>query len=274
MSPLTETLLRALPWLMTTLSANVIHYRSLLHARKEAHKQFEATAAVAATTNRRYFPGSSPEEHELLTFDLMQSAVMRKVRYKVKVVHYGTILVYIALFYQFLPELHWDEFNPGFGTVEGVVVGLLSGLVTVLLNENRLCDMRTPWRPAADFESGVLGFFWDAIRILGAITTPFEDCLFYHSWMYRSLVQYLSEDENMSFTDVPFSCWSWTAWLACNSAFAVYNGKEWRSSLLSGLLALWVMGRKGQFLDGIIVLTACRMTVNAWVVLTGQRQFW
>ncbi|KAL3701204.1 hypothetical protein R1sor_019226 [Riccia sorocarpa] len=261
----------------TESCSNIIHYRSLLHAKQEAHKQFKATAALAAITNRRHFPGSSPEEHELLTFDLMESPLMRKARYKVKIVHYGALMVYIALFYHFLPELHWDEFTPGVGTVEGLVVGLLSGLVTVLLNENKLCDMRTAWRPAADFESRELGLFWDVIRTVGAFTTPYEDCLFYHSWMYRLLVQYLRVDEDMpirAFTEVSFTSWSWRAWLACNSAFALYNGKEWRSSLVSGLLSLWAMGRKGQFLDGIIALTACRMTVNTWVLLTGQRQFW
>ncbi|KAG6543135.1 hypothetical protein Mapa_015384 [Marchantia paleacea] len=268
-----ETLLRILPWLTTTLAANVIHYRSLLHAREEGHRQFIESAA--AITNRRHFPGSSPEEHELLTFDLMQSPIMRKARYKIKVVHYGSTVLYIALFYRFLPELYFDEFIPGLGTAEGLVVGLLSGLVTVLLDENRLGDMRTTWRPGVDYDSRFWGFVWDGIRILGALSTPIEDCLFYHSWLYRVFVQYLSEDiEYESFTDVPFSIWSWTAWLICNSAFAVYNGKEWRSSMLSGLLSLWVMARSGQFLDGILAMGVSRMTVNIWVVLTGQRQFW
>ncbi|BBM97631.1 hypothetical protein MPTK1_1g07130 [Marchantia polymorpha subsp. ruderalis] len=268
-----ETLLRVLPWLTTTLAANVIHYRSLFSARQEGRRHFIESAA--ALSSRRHFPGSSPDEHELLTFDLMQSAIMRKARYKIKVVHYSSTVLYVALFYAFLPELHLDEFVPGLGTAEGLVVGLLSGLVTILLDENRLGDMRTTWRPGVDYESRFWGFVWDAIRILCASSTPIEDCLFYHSWLYRVLVQSLSDDiEFESFTDVPLSMWSWTAWLVCNSALALYNGKEWRSSMLSGLLSLWVTARSGQLLDGVLALSVSRMTVNLWVVLTGQRQFW
>jgi hypothetical protein len=267
--------LRILPWLMTTASANVIHYLSLWEAREEAHRQAEeAATGTAGRRGKRWFPGSDPREHERLSFDLMESTTMRKARYLVKVVRYGCTLFCVALFYEYLPELSFGKFSPGLGSIEALVVGVLGGLVTLYLNENKHFEMRTCWRPDVDFDSRTFGWAWDCVRVAGAFCTPVEDALMYHSFLYRALTCYVRKIPCNSFIEISFLNWSWYAWLASNAAFAFYNGIEWRSCGLVGLLSLWVTGRSGQLLDGILAHTICRMTISAWVLYTGQRQFW
>lgn len=259
---------------MTTVSANVIHYFSLWYAKEEALRQ--AAEAASATTGRRgrWYPGSDPEEHQLLSFDLMNSPAMRKARYLIKLIRYGCTLLYVAIFYNFLPELSFESFSPGLGTIEALVVGVLGGLVTLYLNENRHLEMRTCWRPDVDYGSEFWGWLWDGIRVAGAFSTPVEDSLMYHSWIYRSLTCYLTRNSYNSFIDVPFLDWNWVACIASNGVFALYNGTEWRSSGLIGILSLWVTGRRGQLLDGILAHGICRVTISTWVLYTGQRQYW
>ncbi|CAM6083296.1 unnamed protein product [Calypogeia fissa] len=266
--------LRVLPWLMTTVSANVIHYFSLWIAKEEAHRQVLESTTASHARHSRWYPGSDPEEHERLSFDLMNSPTMRKARYLVKLIRYGCTLLYVALFYNFLPELSIEKFSPGLGTIEALVVGVLGGLVTLYLNENGHLEMRTCWRPDVDYGSQFFGWVWDGIRFAGAFATPVEDALMYHSWIYRSLTCYMTENSYSSFIEVPFLDWNWVACIASNCVFALYNGTEWRSSGLIGILSLWVAGRRGQLLDGILAHATCRVTISTWVLSTGQRQYW
>ncbi|KAH9574463.1 hypothetical protein CY35_01G059000 [Sphagnum magellanicum] len=112
-------------------------------------------------------------------------------------------------------------------------------------------------------------------RVLGtSVSVPIEEELFYHSWMYRYMVQLLNRHHYKSFTEVPFLKWSWPAWLASNVIKGIYNGKEWRSYCISGLLFQWMIGRRGLFLDGVFTHAISNLTISCWVLLTGQRQYW
>lgn len=210
-----------------------------------------------------------------LSFDLMKSSSMRLARYKIKLLRYSATLTYLIIFWAFISEVT-PPFTPGWGTIEAFVVGLLAGLITVYLNENGTHIMRTPWRPSVDFKSAGYGCVWDLLRLAGgSLLVPFEEELFYHSWLYRYLCQlFSSRGLYHSFTEVPFREWNWVAWLASNGFLALYNGQEWKSYGVSGLLSNWVIARRGQFMDGIIAHSIRNLTISFWVLCTGQRQFW
>ncbi|MCO5558941.1 hypothetical protein L7F22_012532 [Adiantum nelumboides] len=248
--------LRVLPWLLTVLSANLLHYSSLLHARSQARR-------------------SAVESPPPLSFSLMNSPSMRLVRYKIKLLRYSATLIFLLLFWSFIPELA-IPFDAGWGTIEACILGLLAGFITIYLNENSALIMRNPWKPAIDFKSASYGYMWDMLRLFGAtFLVPFEEELFYHSWLYRYLCQLRSIDRlYRSFTDVPFREWNWGAWIATNVLLALYNGQEWKSYGMSGLLCNWVIARGGQFMDGVLAHSICNLTVSFWVLSTGQRQFW
>lgn len=253
------TSLRVLPWLTNLLVANLVHYSALLQARHHDRRS----------------PDLRTQPHPLhLSFDLINSPTMRLARYRIKLFRYFACLLHLCLFLRLLPEIH-SRFVPGWGTIEAVVVGCLSGFVTVYLNENRTENMRTLWRPKVDFNSTRYGYLWDTFRFVGgSLFVPIEEELFYHSWLYRYLCQRLSKGTYRSFTEVPFWEWNCLAWLVSNAFLALYNGQEWRSYGICGLLSNWVIVRRGQFLDGIIAHSIHSITISCWVLTTGQRQFW
>lgn len=259
-------MLRITPWILTIICANVLHYRSLWTAKEESREKIQALKKISETANKF--------EHEPLTFDLMRSPAMRKARYKIKLLRYSATSIYILLFQSYLPELH-ENCTVNSKTLESIIVGLLSGLITVYLNENQDEAMRTLWRPIFDFRSRTEGQIWDTIRLLGAtLAVPFEEELFYHSWMYRYIVHILNRNRYKSFVDVSFLDWSWTAWIISNLVKGLYNGKEWRSYLISGLLFQWMIGRRGSFMDGVLSHAVSNLTVGGWVLATDQRQYW
>lgn len=260
-----DELLRFMPWILTITCANVVHYRSLWAARDAERKRIRKPSDHDA-------PGPHPP-HELLTFDLMQSPIMRKARYKIKLLRYIATSLYILLFHRFIPELH-EPYSVNSITLECFIVGALSGLITVYLNENQDEAMRTLWRPGHDFESGLVGDTWDMLRLVGSsLAVPVEEELFYHSWMFRYIVM-VRKGEYESFVDVPFWEWNWVAWVVSNGVKGIYNGKEWQSYFISGLLFQWMIGRRGLFLDGLITHSVSNLTVGCWVLATNQRQYW
>lgn len=261
-----DEVLRLMPWILTITCANVVHYRSLWTARDEDRKRVKTLNQGA--------PGVAHDSHhELLTFDLMQSSIMRKARYKIKLLRYVATSLYIIFFHRFIRELHEPYFINSF-TLECFIVGVLSGLITVYLNENQDEAMRTLWRPGHDFGSGFLGDMWDILRLVGAsLAVPVEEELFYHSWMYRYIVT-LQKGEYTRFVDVSFWEWSWLAWVVSNGIKGIYNGKEWQSFFINGLLFQWMIGRRGLFLDGLLTHAVSNLTVGCWVLATNQRQYW
>lgn len=262
-------LLRLTPWILTIICANVVHYRSLWAAREEDRKRVIAQRKAEDATSKEGIP-----QHELLTFDLMQSPIMRKARYKIKLLRYLATSLYIFLFHTRIPELH-ERYHVNSFTLECFIVGILSGLITVYLNENQDEAMRTLWCPGQDFGSASLGDAWDILRLVGAsLAVPVEEELFYHSWMYRYIVALLHKGEYERFVDVPFWEWSWVAWVVSNGIKGIYNGKEWRSYFISGLLFQWMIGRRGLFLDGLLTHAISNLTVGCWVLATNQRQYW
>ncbi|KAG0567625.1 hypothetical protein M758_7G127700 [Ceratodon purpureus] len=276
--------LRITPWILTIICANVLHYRSLWTARDEDRKRVLAQRITSqqkakhdATSKEGYEftrKQAATSKHELLTFDLMRSPVMRKARYKIKLLRYVATSLYILMFHGFIAELN-EVYPVNIFTLECLIVGVLSGLITVYLNENQDEAMRTVWRPSYDFDSGFLGDTWDMIRLVGAsLAVPVEEELFYHSWMYRYIVKLSHSGEYHSFADVSFSDWSWVAWIVSNGIRGIYNGKEWQSHFISGLLFQWMIGRRGLFLDGLLAHAIANLTIGWWVLSTNQRQFW
>lgn len=189
-----EEVLRITPWILTIICANMLHYRSLWTAKEENRRQVMAMRETSAEESKMY-------HHELLTYDLMRAPTMRKARYKIKLLRYSAMSMYIMVLNSFLPELH-EPYVVTSVTLECIIVGMLSGLITVYLNENQYEAMRTLWRPALDFGSISLGRVWDTIRLMGAsIAVPVEEELFYHSWIYRYIILHIdfSEKVLMSF---------------------------------------------------------------------------
>jgi hypothetical protein len=76
-----------------------------------------------------------------------------------------------------------------------------------------------------------------------------------------------------SFVSVPFSVWSWVAWIASNAIKGVYNGKEWQSYFISGLLFQWMIGCRRLFLDGLLTHAVSNLTIGCWVLYTNQHQY-
>eukprot|EP01018_Ginkgo_biloba_P031847 Gb_35847 [translate_table: standard] len=264
-----EIVLRVMPWLIATVSANVLHYTSLWPSTNRSPTQVR-------------FPNQTKQQPETrnpypFTFHLMSShPILRLIKYRIKLIRYTCTFLHLILFYRFLPELN-RAFIPGWGTVEAIVVGLLSGFITIYLNENRTHDMRTEWKPELDLESGLEGFVWDVLRVFGdALAVPLEEELFYHSWLYRFLINIFFEERKESFGGfgrVGLRKWNWRAWVVSNGVYGGFKGKEWRSYVVLGFFSQWVICRRGQFVDGVIAHALRNSTVNLWALITGQRQY-
>ncbi|EFJ07608.1 hypothetical protein SELMODRAFT_448386 [Selaginella moellendorffii] len=253
-------LLRCLPHALAMLASNFIHYRSLWAAQE--------TAARRVHARKRLLVDAYKQEHVPLTFDLMGSPEMRRARYTIKLLRYLITLAHIIAFYPLIEELHLEQFTVAWAVLaQAVIAGLLAGLVTIYLDENRHQEMRTAWNPAQDFGSKKVGAAWDCLRVAGGcLAVPIEEELFYHSWLYRFMLAKLSRDRSRGFEAVGLRTWNWLLCVASNGFFAVHNGMEWRSCLLAGCLFQWIIAYRGQFLDGLIAHVVCNITISCWLI--------
>jgi membrane protease YdiL (CAAX protease family) len=113
------------------------------------------------------------------------------------------------------------------------------------------------------------------IHLVGAsLAVPVQEELFFHLRLYRYMLKRLHPQGCDSFASVLFSAWNWAVWIALNAIKGVYNGKEWQSYFINGLLFQWMIGRHRLFLDGLLMHAVSNLTIGYWVLSTNQRQYW
>lgn len=109
---------------------------------------------------------------------------------------------------------------------------------------------------------------WLGMRIFGAVVTvPIAEELAFRGFLFRRLV-------NPDFTSVSWRGFPMMPAILSSVAFGAMHGSRWIEGTLAGFLYGWVMTRKGSLGDAVAAHAATNAILAAWVLATGQWQYW
>lgn len=109
---------------------------------------------------------------------------------------------------------------------------------------------------------------WLVFRVMGAVVTvPIAEELAFRGFLMRRLSQ-------VDFEAVSWKHFAWIPALMSSVAFGAMHGGRWLEGALAGLLYAWVMTRTGRLGDAIAAHAVTNALLAAWVLYTGQWQYW
>lgn len=142
------------------------------------------------------------------------------------------------------------------GALAGVAVfGMWLGL------ERIWPGARASWPPVANA-------FWLSMRVFGTvITVPIAEELAFRSYLLRRL-------QSASFESVNTTQWTWIALLISSAIFGLMHGDRWVAGTMAGVVYAAVFLRRGGIGDAVLAHGTTNALLAAWVLSTGQWQFW
>ena len=109
---------------------------------------------------------------------------------------------------------------------------------------------------------------WLLFRVLGAvITVPVVEELAFRGFLLRRLVA-------RDFESVNFRRFTWVALIASSLAFGLMHGDRWLAGSVAGMIYAIVMIRRGHPGSAILAHATTNAMLAAWVLITGNWQFW
>ncbi len=107
-----------------------------------------------------------------------------------------------------------------------------------------------------------------ALRTLGSVAlVPIIEELFWRGWLMRWLI-------NPNFEKVPLGTYAAGAFWIVAILFAAEHGPYWEVGLLAGVIYNWWMIRTRSLADCILAHAVTNGVLAAWVMATGQWQYW
>ncbi len=106
------------------------------------------------------------------------------------------------------------------------------------------------------------------VRILGtSILVPIVEELFWRGWLMRWLI-----DQN--FLSVPLGKYAPAAFWIVAALFASEHGSFWEVGLIAGIVYNWWIVRTGNLADCILAHGVTNAILAAYVIASGQWQYW
>lgn len=125
------------------------------------------------------------------------------------------------------------------------------------------------WEPFKQFGEGAgLAWLFIIVRILGStfVVPPLEE-VFYRSYLYRNVVR-------ADFLSVPFTTFSWPAFLFSCGIFGFSHPHQWLAGILCGMAYQWLVIRKGRLGDAMTAHAITNFLLGLWIVWRGDWKFW
>lgn len=111
-------------------------------------------------------------------------------------------------------------------------------------------------------------FSWLALRVTGAVVTvPIAEELAFRGFFLRRLAA-------ADFEAVPWKNFAWIPFAASSIAFGVLHGERWIAGSVAGMIYAYAMIRRGRLADAIAAHSFTNLLLAAWVLITGNWQFW
>lgn len=107
-----------------------------------------------------------------------------------------------------------------------------------------------------------------AVRVAGCVVAvPLLEELFWRGWLMRWLV-------NTEFLKVPLTNYAPMAFWVVALMFASEHGPYWEVGLIAGIVYNWWVIRTGNLADVILAHAVTNGLLSAWVLYTGQWEYW
>lgn len=104
--------------------------------------------------------------------------------------------------------------------------------------------------------------------VRAALIVPIVEELFWRAWLYRWL------DRTEDFRAVPLGTFTRFSFVATSILFALEHGSFWDVGLAAGVIYSWWMIRTKSLGDLIWCHAVTNACLAAWVLATGQWQYW
>jgi CAAX prenyl protease-like protein len=155
-----------------------------------------------------------------------------------------------------IPRFWWDS----------LAAGIVVFLVWIALDRVPHPDKGMPGGLAA--MAFVPRALWLLFRVLGAvITVPVVEELAFRGFLLRRLAA-------RDFESVDFGRFTWVALIASSLAFGFMHGERWIAGSLAGMIYATAMIRRGNLGGAILAHATTNGMLAAWVLITGNWQFW
>lgn len=116
--------------------------------------------------------------------------------------------------------------------------------------------------------SPALRIAWIVLRVFGAIVTaPIAEELAFRGFLMRRLAA-------ADFESVDLSRFAWLPFLISSLAFGMLHGDRWSAGAVAGMFYAWAAIRQGRIGDAIAAHAFTNALLAAWVLATGNWQFW
>ena len=109
---------------------------------------------------------------------------------------------------------------------------------------------------------------WIGIRIAGAVVAvPLAEELAFRGFLLRRLAA-------SDFSSVSFRGFSLLPAVISSLAFGAMHNARWIEGTIAGLLYAWALSRRGSMGDAVLAHAFTNALLAAWVLATGQWQYW
>lgn len=179
--------------------------------------------------------------------------------YPFRVVAVGAVVLWFRSRYQsLLWRFGWMSVGAGVGAF------LLWILVEQLIGGPPATSMPTQLTTWPGWAS----FGWKFMRVLGAVVTvPIAEELAFRGFLMRRWMSEIFETVN------PTDC-SWTAILISSLVFGAMHGERWFAGTLAGIIYAMAYRKRGRIGDAVAAHATTNALLAAWVLVTGNWQYW
>jgi exosortase E/protease (VPEID-CTERM system) len=146
----------------------------------------------------------------------------------------------------------------------GPAAGVLVFFLWILLDSSSSSGM--PAELAAATPAGA--FLWIALRSLGAVlTVPVAEELAFRGFLFRRMI-------SADFESVPWTRFSWAAFMGSSVLFGLLHGSRWISGVLAGGIYALAVLRRGRFSNAVVAHATTNALIAADVLLFHHWSLW
>ncbi len=156
-----------------------------------------------------------------------------------------------------------------------VALGLGAAVCAMWIGLDRFASIAPAAAPAAFAQASLSArSAWITVRLIGAvITVPIAEELAFRGFLLRRLVDADFESVFVRNRSFPRS-FPWMPFVVSSLAFGILHGDRWLAGAIAGMVYAFAMFRRGRLGDAVAAHAFTNLLLAAWVLVTGNWQFW
>jgi exosortase E/protease (VPEID-CTERM system) len=150
----------------------------------------------------------------------------------------------------------------------GPAIGAAVFLIWIGFDRLTSVSVATAMPGALGASSAAARIAWLSFRVLAAtITVPIAEELAFRGFLQRRLI-------SPDFESVSFTRFTWLALVVSSVLFGALHGSRWPAGIVAGLLYSYAVVRRGRIGEAVAAHATTNALLAAYVLVSGQWQYW